>query len=94
MEVWAVNPHAESVEGIPCVSSLSELTQSIHGCAIVTPPEVTEAVVDEAIELGIKHLWMQPGAESDDAVERAQFAGIQVVSGGPCLLVVLGYRGN
>jgi hypothetical protein len=35
---------------------------------------------------------MQPGAESAEAVARAEAAGASVIHGGPCLLVVLGYR--
>ena len=59
---------------------------------VITPPKVTEAVVEEAGRLGIKHLWMQPGAESDAAVSRARELGMNVISGGPCVLVVLGFR--
>ena len=46
----------------------------------------------EAVALGIRHLWMQPGAESDAAVEAAREAGVNVIAGGPCILVTLGYR--
>ena len=37
-------------------------------------------------------LWMQPGAESPAAIARAQALGMNVIAGGPCLLVVLGFR--
>jgi predicted CoA-binding protein len=53
---------------------------------------VTEKIVAQAVQAGIKHVWMQPGAESARAVEMAEQAGINVIHGGPCLLVVLGYR--
>jgi hypothetical protein len=35
---------------------------------------------------------MQPGAESDAAVARAKALGMNVIAGGPCLLVALGFR--
>ena len=60
--------------------------------SIITPPPVTERVVEEAAAAGVEHLWMQPGAESDAAVARAEELGLSVIAGGPCLLVVLGYR--
>ena len=60
--------------------------------SIITPPTVTERIVQDAIAAGVKHLWMQPGAESQNAVDRAREAGLNVIAGGPCLLVVLGFR--
>jgi hypothetical protein len=60
--------------------------------SIITPPIVTEQIVDDAIAAGVKHLWMQPGAESEAAIEKAKAAGLTVISGGPCVLVVLGFR--
>ncbi len=89
--VYPVHPAADVIEGLPVSANLSSLPEPVHGVSIITPPAVTEAVVDEAIKLGIQHLWMQPGAESPSAIARAEAAGIQVVANGPCLLVVLGY---
>ena len=39
--------------------------------------------------LGIQHVWMQPGAESEQAVHRAEALGMNVIANGPCALVVL-----
>ncbi|MFK8112876.1 MAG: CoA-binding protein [Rubripirellula sp.] len=65
---------------------------AIESLSIITPPAVTEKIVAQAIEAGVKHVWMQPGAESETAIEAARGAGMTVIAGGPCLLVVLGYR--
>jgi hypothetical protein len=35
---------------------------------------------------------MQPGAESERAIERAEELGLSVIAGGPCLLVEIGRR--
>lgn len=93
LEVFPVHPRETEIEGEPCFPDLRSLPRRPHGVSIVTPPGVTEAVVDEAIDLGIEHLWLQPGAESPDAVRRAEEAGLNVIHGGPCILVVLGFRG-
>ena len=58
----------------------------------MTPPAVTEKIVEQAHAAGIHHLWMQPGAESDRAIERAEELGLVVIAGGPCILVKLRYR--
>jgi predicted CoA-binding protein len=91
-EVYPVNPNAAAVEGLTAYPDLMALPVVPHGISIITPPEVTEGIVVQAVELGIEHIWMQPGAESDEAVRRAEAAGINVIHSGPCLLVVLGYR--
>jgi predicted CoA-binding protein len=83
---------AKEIEGLPCVASVSDLPGDVSSLSIITPPQVTEEVVDLAIAKGVRNLWMQPGAESDAAVAAAEAAGLNVIADGSCLLVVLGYR--
>ncbi|MEJ2690731.1 MAG: CoA-binding protein [Deltaproteobacteria bacterium] len=85
-----VHPKERIIEGIPCVASVSELPAEVESLSIITPPRITERVVEEAITRGIGNLWMQPGAESRRAVARAREAGINVIADGSCLLEVLG----
>lgn len=72
LEVVPVNPKADEVEGLQSYPDLSSISGTIDGVSIITPPVVTERVVREAIQKGIKHIWMQPGAESDAAVKVAE----------------------
>ena len=60
--------------------------------SIITPPPVTERIIAEAAALGIEHIWMQPGAESEAAIDLAQQANMNVLAGGPCILVALRFR--
>lgn len=87
-----VNPNETVVEGAACVASVLDLPETAQSISIITPPPVTERVVAEAIRKGIRHVWMQPGAESVAAVTACQKAGINVIADGSCVLVVLGYR--
>jgi len=89
---FPVNPMMTEVEGLKAYSSLRSVPEAVHGISIITPPPVTERVIEEAGELGIKHVWMQPGAESAKAITRAEELGMSVIAGGACILVVLGYR--
>lgn len=89
---FPVNPHATEIEGVAAYPDLHSLPEPVHGASIITPPEVTELVVAEAADAGVERLWMQPGAESAHALDLARERGLQVISGGPCLLVALGYR--
>ena len=45
--------------------------------------------MEQAIQKGIQNIWMQPGAESERAIELCQKAGVNVIADGTCLLVVL-----
>lgn len=87
-----VHPKEAEVEGRPAYASLAAIPGGVDAVSVITPPAVTEKVVEEAARLGIRHVWMQPGAESDAAVRRARELGLSVISGGPCLLVALGFR--
>ena len=93
-KVYPVNRKGGVIEGLQAYESLSDIPEPIHGVSIITPPKITEQIVDEALELGIRHFWMQPGAESDAATQRARDAGAVVIPGDACILVVLGYREN
>jgi uncharacterized protein len=91
-EVYPVNPRAAEVEGLPCHPDLASLPAPVHGLSIITPPHVTERLVEEAAASGIPWLWLQPGAESPKALRRAEELGLHAISGGACILVVLGFR--
>ena len=94
LEVFPINPNVPEIEGLKAYPSIEALPKAITGLSVITPPRITEAVVQEAIQAHVKRIWMQPGAESMAAVEAAEAAGIEVISGGPCLLVVLGFQGE
>jgi len=92
LPVFAVNPNVDEVENVQAYPDLASLPKQVHGISVITPPHVTELVVEQAGKLGIKNIWMQPGSESDVALSRAEEMGMNVIAGGPCALVVLGYR--
>jgi predicted CoA-binding protein len=87
-----VNPREQVIEGAECVDSVLDLPDDVRSISVITPPAVTEQVVQQAISRGIESVWMQPGAESEASVEACRRAGINVIADGSCLLVVLGYR--
>ena len=87
-----VHPREPAIEGVACVRSVADLPPDVQSLSIITPPPVTEQVVEQAIARGIRNLWMQPGAESERAIARCEEAGVDVIGDGTCLLVVLGYH--
>jgi predicted CoA-binding protein len=91
--VYPVHPRAREVRGLPCYSSLRALPERVEAVSIVTPPAVTERVVEQAAAAGARRVWMQPGAESARAIARARELGLDVIAGGPCLMVEIEARG-
>lgn len=88
-----VHPRTDVIEGARAYPDLASLPEGVRGLSLVTPPAITEALVEQAPAAGIENLWMQPGAESAAAVRRAEELGLSVIAGGACVLVALRFRG-
>ncbi len=90
--VYPVNPHEQEIEGLICIPSVNHLPTAVKSISIVTPPAVTEQVVDQAIQQGILNIWLQPGAESEIAIRHCKLYKVNVIAKGPCVLVALNFR--
>ena len=88
-ETYPLNPAQDEIEGHQAYPSISDLPLVPEALSIITPPEVTRKVVADAIEAGVQHIWMQPGAEDEQASQSAREAGINVIDDGSCILVLL-----
>lgn len=86
--VKGVNPKGGFVLGQNIYKSVSELEKRPDLVITVVPPPVTEKVVEECNKLGVKHIWLQPGSESERAVEKAREYGIKATLA--CFMVVKG----
>ncbi len=86
---FAVNPNASEIEGEPVYPTLADLPIRPDAVVAVVPPFVTETLPAQLAAYKIKYLWIQPGAASDRAVADAEASGVEVVHGGPCILVGL-----
>jgi len=77
--VYGVHPRGGQVDGQPLYPSLADLPEPVEVVDLVVPPHITEQVVQEAHRLGLNRVWMQPGAESEAAIEWAEAHGMEVV---------------
>ena len=89
ISAYPVNPRHSEIQGERAYASLADLPAPARSVSVITPPEVTEDIVEQAGELDVEILWLQPGAESAAAVTRATKLGMDVIHGGPCILVQL-----
>ncbi len=81
--VYPVNPLLKEVLGLPCFPSLSSLPpeqrETIEIVNIFRKSADVPPVVDEAIAIGAKVIWMQSGITNNDAAKQAKNAGLFVV---------------
>jgi len=92
-QVYAVNPHISTYDGDVCYADLKSLPDKPDAVFILANPKVTEQIVGQCVELGIKHVWMhcmmgtKPGlaagmtSVSQSAVEMCKANGIEVIPG-------------
>lgn len=93
MKVYPINLTAQEIEGVECLSTVQALPPSVKSLSIVTPPPITEKIVMQALAKGqIENIWMQPGAESEAAIQACTTKGVNIIAHGPCLLVTLGFQ--
>jgi len=80
-DVIPVNPRADEVLGIPCAPTLAAAAERgpLEIVDIFRRSEDVPAVVDDAIALGAKVIWLQLGITSPEAADRARAAGLVVV---------------
>ena len=78
-DVVPVNPRESAVLGHTSYPSLTAIPGPVEVVDIFREPAAVPAIVDEAIAVGAKVIWMQLGVIHEEAAERARSAGLEVV---------------
>jgi predicted CoA-binding protein len=86
--VYAINPHEQSVEGHKAYASVLDVPGPLDMATIYVPPEVGVAVMDEIARKGIPEVWLNPGADGPDVVNRANALGLKTIQA--CSIVGIG----
>ena len=92
-QVYAVNPRISTFDGDPCYPDLKSLPEKPEAVFILASPKVTDLIVQQCVDLGVKHVWMhcmmgtKPGlvtsmsSVSPEAVRLCRENGIAVIPG-------------
>jgi uncharacterized protein len=78
-DVIPVNPREKEVLGRKSYPNLSSIPGPVEVVDIFREPAAVPAIVDEAIAVGAKVIWMQLGVIHNEAAEKARAAGLEVV---------------
>lgn len=79
-QLFPINPNADAIDGTTCYHSVKDIPSDITTLLIVNHKKDTAGVLKEAIEKGFRHIWIQRGSESDEALQLAQENNINLVS--------------
>lgn len=92
-QVFPINPRISTYDGVACYPDLKSVPEKPDAVFILANPKVTDQVVDQCVELGVKYIWMhcmmgtKPGlaagmtSVSQEAVEKCKANGIAVIPG-------------
>ena len=87
-----VNPGTHEMEGQTCFARVQDVTPPVDAVLLMTSPQVSEQVVRDCAESGVKQIWMYrgsgSGAVSAAAVEFCRSHGMAVIPG-ECPLMFL-----
>lgn len=85
-EVFPVNPHATTIDGVACYYSLTDVPGELDGVVITTHQKDSADVVRDAIHRGIRNIWFHKGigagSMSAEALRECYAAGINPIEGG------------
>ncbi|MBI4481549.1 MAG: CoA-binding protein [Acidobacteria bacterium] len=87
-EVYPVNPHQERVEELLSYPSILDIPVPLDMATFYVPPEVGIRLLDEVRQKGVPEVWLNPGSESPELLQRAEELGLKVIQA--CSILAIG----
>ena len=81
-----VNPQADEIAGVKCYPDLKSVKEMTDAALVMTPAQQVPKILQEAAENGFKHIWIQQGADSEEAAGVGREKGLDVVNG-ECIMM-------
>jgi predicted CoA-binding protein len=86
--VFPINPTEAEVEGHKAYSSVLDVPGAIDLATLYVPGRVGAVVLDEIFEKGIPEVWLNPGADDREVVDKARGLGLKTVQ--HCSIIAIG----
>ena len=86
--VIPINPHEREVEGLQAYASVLDVPGPIDMASFYVPPDVGLQVIEDVAKKGVAEVWLNPGAESERLIRRAQALRIEPIIA--CSIVAIG----
>ena len=78
-DVYPVNPKEETIEGLKCYKSIAEVPVALDRISLYLPPTAGMKILDDIAKKGCEELWVNPGADSPELIEKAQSLGLNTI---------------
>lgn len=88
-DVYPVNPKGGQIEGLTAYRTLAEVpVERLDRISVYLPPALVLAVLDEIVAKGCRELWLNPGSDNPEVVDRARALGLEPIQA--CSIVDVG----
>jgi len=78
-EVFPINPKEETIEGVKCYKSILDVPVELERISLYVPAVVGVKLLDDIAKKGCQELWINPGAESPELMEKASALGLNAI---------------
>jgi len=79
-QLYPVHPKLIEYENINCYPNIKSLPAEVSGLIICIKPDKAEKLVNEAVEKGIRHIWLQQGAHNDSTLKMSNEHNINLIT--------------
>ena len=86
--VVPINPHEREIEGHRAYATVLDVPGTIDMATVYVPPEIGVGVMDELAEKKVGEVWLNPGADGSEVVERARQLALKVIQA--CSIIGIG----
>ncbi len=86
--VYPVNPHHDTIEGLPSFKSVLDIKGAVDRVSMYVPPKIGLNIINEVALKKPSELYLNPGSESNELIERAEKLGLNAVVA--CSIVNIG----
>ena len=77
--IFPINPNEKEIEGLKVFKSVLDIPEEIARASIYLPPHIGITVLEEIAQKGIKEVFLNPGSESGELIEKAEKLGLDFV---------------
>jgi predicted CoA-binding protein len=88
--VYPVNPKESRIEDLPAFRSVLDIPGPVDLASFYVPPAVGMKVIEEIAKKGVRDVYLNPGSESPELIEKARSLGIEPIVA--CSILAVGVQ--